>query len=552
MPGTILVSVLEFMDLPSSSSSSSISIKVSMGKRECQTWDKGDFTFPLTTLRDNLVVLLQDAEGNEILDAGVETKSIVEKGLWDAFFSLKGGGLVHMKLQFVLNEEERIRIRLMRESALKRKLGEFIYSNPSSVQITPGAGTNLASSLCLPNEISDRNEETSSGITLHQRVDLPLTESCQGKLVEETEAQPLPANVPAKAKYASESSKLLRSPQSMVRVISLPNLQEDKPHNLEKQGPIQKTPSNVKKMISTFESGSAEDMRPCIKPPPKEVQSNSIKAGAPLKFHNLKEDKKVDTETAKSILEGVLKSFSSGDLLLDPTSGDKSGEQINLLGASDGTKSSHPTGIKNKVKQLHVHQEVGIKKNNFHEDFITTSTFETVQVSEKILSKHRHQPSNTRHGRRNSGSNPVIEESRLEISSTNISQIIDIQEASTSADVCTSVVNCEDRHIPYESSGAWIFPDEAIRFCITTSGKKFMDLLGGCREKPNIQQGRMNVSLPENSEEQNVKNHRPRKSKVDHPEEAETSGGKVGQAIKVAIMIGFGTLVLLTRQRKNR
>lgn len=44
----------------------------------------------------------------------------------------------------------------------------------------------------------------------------------------------------------------------MVRVISLPNLQEDKPHNLEKQGPIQKTPSNVKKMISTFESGSAE------------------------------------------------------------------------------------------------------------------------------------------------------------------------------------------------------------------------------------------------------------------------------------------------------
>lgn len=126
-----------------------------MGKRECQTWDKGDFTFPLTTLRDNLVVLLQDAEGNEILDAGVETKSIVEKGLWDAFFPLKGGGLVHMKLQFVLNEEERIRIRSMRESALKKKLGEFIYSNPGSVQTTPGAGTNLASSLCLPNEISE-------------------------------------------------------------------------------------------------------------------------------------------------------------------------------------------------------------------------------------------------------------------------------------------------------------------------------------------------------------------------------------------------------------
>lgn len=29
---------------------------------------------PLTTLRDNLVVLLQDAEGNEILDAGLFVK----------------------------------------------------------------------------------------------------------------------------------------------------------------------------------------------------------------------------------------------------------------------------------------------------------------------------------------------------------------------------------------------------------------------------------------------------------------------------------------------
>lgn len=45
--------------------------------------------------------------------AGVETKSIVEKGLWDDLFPLEGGGQVHMKLQFVLNEDERTRIRLM-------------------------------------------------------------------------------------------------------------------------------------------------------------------------------------------------------------------------------------------------------------------------------------------------------------------------------------------------------------------------------------------------------------------------------------------------------
>lgn len=44
---------------------------------------------------------------------GVEIKSIVEKGLWDDLFPLEGGGHVHMKLQFVLSEEERSQIRMM-------------------------------------------------------------------------------------------------------------------------------------------------------------------------------------------------------------------------------------------------------------------------------------------------------------------------------------------------------------------------------------------------------------------------------------------------------
>lgn len=43
----------------------------------------------------------------------METKLIVEKGLWDDLFPLEEGGQVHMKLQFVLSEDERNRIRLM-------------------------------------------------------------------------------------------------------------------------------------------------------------------------------------------------------------------------------------------------------------------------------------------------------------------------------------------------------------------------------------------------------------------------------------------------------
>lgn len=117
MPGTIQVSVFDFKNI----SSSSICLWVSMGKRTYQTWDKGDFSFPLTTFRDNLVVRLEDVEGNEISRKEVETLSIVEKGCWDDVFQLEGGHYVHMKLQFSLSEDERNLIRNVRESALKKK-----------------------------------------------------------------------------------------------------------------------------------------------------------------------------------------------------------------------------------------------------------------------------------------------------------------------------------------------------------------------------------------------------------------------------------------------
>ncbi|TYI17264.1 hypothetical protein ES332_A07G011400v1 [Gossypium tomentosum] len=131
MPGTIQVSVLDFKGLQSTSPSSQ-SVKVSMGKTEYQTCDKGEFSFPLTTLHDKLIITLQDADGNEITHRVVETKLVVEKGVWDNIFSLEGGWHVHMKLQFVLSEEERQRIRVMREAALKKKHEELCNSGHGS------------------------------------------------------------------------------------------------------------------------------------------------------------------------------------------------------------------------------------------------------------------------------------------------------------------------------------------------------------------------------------------------------------------------------------
>ncbi|XP_059284303.1 uncharacterized protein LOC132037723 isoform X1 [Lycium ferocissimum] len=185
MPGTIQVSVFDFKNTSSSAPSSSICLWVSMGKRAYQTWDKGDFSFPLTTFRENLVVRLQDAEGNEISRTEVKTLSIVEKGYWDDFFQLEGGDYVHMKLQFTLSEDERNRIRNVRESALRKKL----KVPATNIEYKGTAIPVRASSLAIRKEFSDRSEANSSspvkeGVEIqYSEPDRPSAKKLQTQLI---------------------------------------------------------------------------------------------------------------------------------------------------------------------------------------------------------------------------------------------------------------------------------------------------------------------------------------------------------------------------------
>ncbi|XP_050270236.1 uncharacterized protein LOC126714234 isoform X5 [Quercus robur] len=539
MPGIILVSVLEFMGLPHALASSSICIKVSMGKIEYQIWDKGDFSFPLTSLRDNLIVTLQDADGIRISHAGVEIKSIVEKGLWDDLFPLEGGGHVHMKLQFVLSEEERSRIRMMNDA--------------------------------------DRYEEISSTISAPQGVDVHLSHK---ELVERNESKSLPADFPTEAISSNETSLLLGGSRLDVAASnnSIPhNLGEDRGHNIQKQSQLGKSPRNVKNMISAFESGLAQDMRSPIKSPPTRSQSN--KSRIELKSQHLNEGKTQITKTEQSISGRVINLFLAEELQHTPTDIRKRGEQINLFGASDRSKLSQDTGqleelntekfqilgtnssLKNKFNV--VQKEVAREEEKSHQDLMRISTTETATVSWRILDEYSGgHPLSLFTGKQDSCGNPVIEESRREIQFTNL-QEFNIQGASTHK--LESVHYCEDNHYLFKSSGAWIFPDEARRLCVTTGGKKVMDLMGGCSTKPKVHQGNVNLSMQENMEKHSVdartviKADKDKKdcqkivkSKPENSEDIETSGGPVGQAIKVAIMLGFGILVLLTRKRNYR
>ncbi|KAL5572487.1 hypothetical protein UlMin_022084 [Ulmus minor] len=431
MPGTILVSVLEFMGLPSSS----ISIKVSLGKTEYQTWEKGDFSLFLQNVTFLLTIhihIKDDAFECVYVLAGIEIKSIVEKGLWDDIFPLEGGGQVHLKLQFVLNEDERNRIRMMRESALRKKHGELLDFRTLSVEGATNDGNKVASYLC--HEISDKNEETSSAIPLSPTVDTHLSKLSRME-VEKVEAQSLIANVPTSLKESTSSV----GSSAVVKASEIPpTLQEDMPCNPKKRD--------------------------------------------------------IEIHSKPSL----------------PTTAWGSGQLEELIKTKERDKG---TNISSKIKLKLEHKDQDKEEEKSHEDMMRMSKAETSSAAERMLYRHRHQR------------------------------------------------NASDTQDSFLQSGTWIFPDQLQQFCITTGGKKLRDLLGGYnissyinREKNSKPQlgekpsddGGAGTEVSRSKKIGNVKKSKP------ESEDIGSSRGPVGQAVKIAIMVGFGVFVLLTRQRNNR
>ncbi|KAL1363702.1 uncharacterized protein LOC107478820 isoform X1 [Arachis duranensis] len=491
MPGTIMVSVLEFMDLPLSSSTS---IRVSMGKIEYQISDKGNYSFPLTSLRDDLIVKILEADGNEIARTGIHVRLILEKGVWEDMFTL-GEGHLHLKLQFILSDEERDRIRIMRQSALKKKHDELLSSRQrgaetdSSTVIGNDAlpfHTNderlFPDVLSAPSSEESKNHLQHKAVSrLHGPVVLFNKESdtrgiAGGVQLDKKKLKPNSADQYKSTKPVLQVANLAQSPHkgkkpmnqsspegqyqeilsseemanrlrrseqndSMTNNPIQPMMEEDSPQYFEVKRAMRRTPSNVRKMISAFESGMAQDMRPYIKPPPTKYQSSKIERKDSSKTRYLEQDKSQDAEPAAILQENVNKRTDSN--------------------------------ARNKL----------------------------------------------------------------------------------------------DKYYPFESSGAWIFPDESRKMCITTSGKSLNGVEESQDKKCLSHQRSLHLSQLENkgknaehfrtgtkgSKHERIKESRgstTRGSSADNADE--NSGGPVNQVIKVAIIVGFGILVLLTRQRKKR
>ncbi|XP_024528376.1 uncharacterized protein LOC112345562 isoform X1 [Selaginella moellendorffii] len=194
MPGNIRVAVLEAIDLPSTvTDGKSVAVKVSVGRREFQTssvepqdgrtqpWNL-EYLFPVLNLRDNLLVSLLDSKGDVVARAELETPGIVQKGFQDSFIALKAGGRIHVKVSFVLSEEERRKIEAMRLAATKKRkgLGQSFKSRRapvSNVKITEISSEEAENLDTVPQEISKAG--TRSG--------LPDDEDASGRGTEKVE-----------------------------------------------------------------------------------------------------------------------------------------------------------------------------------------------------------------------------------------------------------------------------------------------------------------------------------------------------------------------------
>ncbi|XP_010483168.1 PREDICTED: uncharacterized protein LOC104761749 isoform X2 [Camelina sativa] len=262
MPGTIQVSVLGLIDDVQTSSppgSSNTSIKVAMGKLEYRTLDSGDYIFPVTRLRENLIVSLLDVNGNIILHKEIETRMIIESGFLEEKLSFNGYGNVHLKMQFILTEEDRNRIRFLRQSALRKKHEELV--NGSSFTKSKSIASDLSSlspmqtrdivAVANPKKILDR-EPVSPNLIMWKP---DVNETVRPKKEEKPKIQ------------LSSSKKLpeFKKPESVLVVkqeYKGLSIREINPKRESMRRSMSETNlSNVRKMISNFEVKVTQDTK---------------------------------------------------------------------------------------------------------------------------------------------------------------------------------------------------------------------------------------------------------------------------------------------------
>lgn len=182
-----------------------------------------------------------------------------------------------------------------------------------------------------------------------------------------------------------------------------------------------------------------QDMRSPIKSPPTEHHSSTVetKAKASSKAQFSDKDKAWNKEPVR--VARVLKQARLYN-------GEIDGRLNSLSNRKELLNKQTDSNSRNKFK---LSQKTYIDKEKNSKGFARTFAFEAVtdsEMCEKILNGYHHR--NLFDSRQDSGRNPNKE-----------------------------LDDFDDDFCPFECSGAWIFPDEPRKFCLTAGGKNVMALV---------------------------------------------------------------------------
>ncbi|CAL9243877.1 unnamed protein product [Arabidopsis halleri] len=550
MPGTIQVSVLGLIDVHTASpGSSNTSIKVSMGKLEYRTSDSGDYIFPVTRLRENLIVTLLDVNGNQILHKEIETRMIIESGFLEEKLSFSGYGYVQLKMQFVLSEEDRNRIRFLRQSALRKKHEELVdgssftksksiasdLSSLSSMQTREivAVATNPKTNLGLSQETerknnADRDRVSSNLIMWKPEVKdtvekTKIQPSSSNKKLQEVKEPESVSSVKQEDKGLSKPSKKLHEVKNAESVLLVK--QEDK--GLSK--PIKKlTEAKNTECVSLVKQEDTGLSKPERNPKRKSMRrsmsdSNLNNVRKMISNFEVKVTQDTKIRTAK------IQTGSYKDVEEKTKAQPQAESTVNL----EKLEESKITSFENMEKSV-------CRDNTDRcDDLVIFSGDERSIVIEEKRLEHNTRRSDLLRTRRRSS---VVE--------------VRDDEKKPNKSVCLKDSQLENAR----GSRLWIFPDEAKDLsCETDLGTRRLDFAEAYMLQKRIEEStRENIGergfrcisiakIDSNNKWKNIE--RSKKQKSENSAESESSGRPVGQVMRALIVAGFAGLVFLTRQR---
>ncbi|KZV21616.1 hypothetical protein F511_17641 [Dorcoceras hygrometricum] len=633
----------KFQGISSSSDPSAISVKVSIGKRCYRTQDKGDFSFPIAKLTEELAVTLVDEEENEIAYTGIRVLQIIQKGTWDDIFSLEGGGQIHLKLRFFLNEEEQNRIRVMRESVMKKNL-----ASASNINLIRSEST---SSTHNSEEKPTRTEQNASDSKANFAAEVVSREAEASPV--DSPSSSVASSIGSTSGYQKEEEIIqeTENPEAETqssqehKTTSVEAIEMELPAVKSKdQNFMEKTPSNVRKMISAFESGQLKDVK-SLKRPASVLPEQMVFR----KEHSLEglDEKGVAKSTTQSLRkaevahltgnlsQNLINRYGQEDLVsgasqpfsdlkkskssiarlefsMKPTVEKSKRSPVALTGSDipeqDVEKSLEKKAfaqleqsIAGKQCSLEDKDEKGVTKLTYQisREFEDTPT--TGDLNQMIRSVSGLGALDSRHTGQSLAPKDLqstLGPMKLSAEESDRSPVYLIRQPVSETATCsgreyeaqsqeveaydTSAVESEtktglegskvmDIHgtsdqkpesLDYdreeynspENSGLWIFPHNVGRLCITTAGNQGMKIIELQRSEANTHLEKEVFSESEILELQDGIHERNNIGNM--PESGsspEDSGNRlIGQAIKIAVILGFGVLVLLTRKKEPR